>query len=399
MEDKKLFLSSESEDFCFSQSHLDRYSRQLILKEIGKEGQNRLTKARILVVGAGGIGSSTLMYLASAGIGTIGIVDGDKIELSNLHRQVIHSRDGIGQKKVHSAAEFIKNLNPEAQVICHDIFITPQNVTEIVQDYQIVIDGSDNAICRYVVNDACKKKNICLVSGAAVKWESQITLLCYKDSACYRCLYPECPNSKEVLSCSNNGVIGTVPGLTGVILASQALKVVLGVPDNCLLFKKMLSVNLLSDSYKVYTIKGKNPECIVCRDPDSFSIGDFDYLAFTGQKSKASDWDNQLDVRWEDITSQTLLLDVRPDEHHSINFFERVKHISMEKLSKMDLEEIKSEIPQMSDSSVKLFVFCKAGITSKRAVRHLRAMNINAFSLNDGLQGYQKSKRTTFALL
>lgn len=194
-----------------------RYSRQLIMKEIGIHGQNKLKSAKVLIVGTGGLGSPAALYLAGAGIGTIGLVDGDIVEESNLHRQVIHSEQKLGMHKTQSAKTAMNLFNRHVNVVTYETHLTSQNAKEIVADWDIVMDGSDNAKARYLINDICMILKKPLVSGSALQWEGQITVYGYKEGPCYRCLFPSPPPPETVTNCSDGGVIGMIPGMIGTL--------------------------------------------------------------------------------------------------------------------------------------------------------------------------------------
>ena len=199
-----------------SNEEYPRYSRQLIMKDIGLEGQKKLKGAKILMIGAGGLGSPAALYLSGAGIGTLGLVDADHVDESNLHRQVIHTEDRVGMAKTESAKQTISSFNRHTKVITFEVRLTNENASRIIGgDWDIVMDGSDNASTRYLINDACVLHNKPLVSGSALQWEGQITVLNFLDGPCYRCLYPKPPPAACVTNCSDGGVVGMVPGLIG----------------------------------------------------------------------------------------------------------------------------------------------------------------------------------------
>lgn len=209
-----------------------RYSRQLLMKDIGVEGQKKLKAARVLIVGAGGLGSPAGLYLAGAGIGTIGLVDGDIVEESNLHRQVIHNERNIGKQKTLSAKETILAFNHHVKVLTFETRLTKQNAKEIIEGWDIVMDGSDNAATRYLINDICMILKIPLVSGSALQLEGQITVYGLRGGPCYRCMFPEPPPAHTVTNCSDGGVLGMVPGLIGNLQSIEIVKIILGFPDD-----------------------------------------------------------------------------------------------------------------------------------------------------------------------
>ena len=240
---------------------LSRYSRHLILPEVGMEGQQKLKAARVLCVGTGGLGSPLAFYLAAAGIGTLGLVDFDVVDVSNLQRQIIHSTQDIGRKKLDSAAEKLIALNPALNVIKHETMLTSANALEIIAGYDIVADGTDNFPTRYLVNDACVLTGKPNVYGSIFRFEGQASVFATKDGPCYRCLYPEPPPPGLVPSCAEGGVLGILPGLVGVIQATETIKLVLGNGEP--LIGRLLLVDALAMRFRELKLR-KNPECPVC---------------------------------------------------------------------------------------------------------------------------------------
>ena len=208
-----------------------RYNRQVILPEIGDEGQNKLKKAKVLVIGAGGLGCPILQYMATAGVGTIGIVDFDTIEIHNLHRQILYKEDEVGKSKVLTAKSVLEKLNPLISVLAFEEKLTIENATKIIADFDIVIDGSDNFATRYLVNDTCVALGKTLVYGSILGFEGQLAVLNHKGSKNLRDLFPEPPNPNDVPNCSMNGVLGTLPGMIGTMMAHETLKLIIGLPS------------------------------------------------------------------------------------------------------------------------------------------------------------------------
>lgn len=208
-----------------------RYNRQVILPEIGEEGQNKLKHAKVLVIGAGGLGCPILQYIATAGVGTIGIVDFDKIEIHNLHRQILYTEDQIGLPKALTAKETVKKLNPLIEVQAFEEKLTVENASRIITDFDIVVDGSDNFSTRYLVNDTCVTLEKPLVYGSILGFEGQLAVFNHQGSKNLRDLFPEPPNPKDVPNCSFNGVLGTLPGMIGTMMAHETLKLIIGLPS------------------------------------------------------------------------------------------------------------------------------------------------------------------------
>ena len=227
--EKETLLSSKSQPLLTS-SLIERYSRQMLLPEISYQGQTKLLQAKVLVVGAGGIGAPALFYLAGLGIGMIGIIDGDSVDESNLHRQIIHKTSRVGLNKAISALKTLKKFNQNLKYQLYKERLTTNNIEEIIKPYDIIMDATDNALTRYLLNDASFLYKKILISGSALGWEGQLTVYGYgKDSPCYRCLFPVCPKASNMMSCGEAGVVGMVPGIIGLLETMETLKIIVGV--------------------------------------------------------------------------------------------------------------------------------------------------------------------------
>ncbi len=263
---------------------LSRYSRHLILPEVGMEGQRKLKAARVLCVGTGGLGSPLAFYLAAAGIGTLGLVDFDVVDASNLQRQIIHSTKDIGRKKLDSAAEKLIALNPALNVVKHDTMLSSANALEILKDYDIVADGTDNFPTRYLVNDACVLLGKPNAYGSIFRFEGQASVFATEEGPCYRCLYPEPPPPGLVPSCAEGGVLGILPGLVGVIQATEVIKLILGKGSP--LIGRLLLVDALSMRFRELKLR-KNPECPVCgENPTVKELIDYEHFCGIVPESK-----------------------------------------------------------------------------------------------------------------
>jgi sulfur-carrier protein adenylyltransferase/sulfurtransferase len=261
-----------------SPGDLSRYSRHIILPEVGMEGQQKLKAARVLCIGAGGLGSPLALYLAAAGIGTLGLVDFDVVDASNLQRQIIHSTKDIGRKKLDSAEEKLTALNPGLNVIKHDTMLSSANALEILKGYDIVADGTDNFPTRYLVNDACVLLGKPNVYGSIFRFEGQASVFAMREGPCYRCLYPEPPPPGMVPNCAEGGVLGILPGLVGAIQATEVIKMVLGKGEP--LIGRLLLVDALTMRFRELKLR-KNPECPVCgQNPTVTRL--IDYQQFCG---------------------------------------------------------------------------------------------------------------------
>jgi molybdopterin/thiamine biosynthesis adenylyltransferase/rhodanese-related sulfurtransferase len=260
----------------------NRYSRHVLLPEIGLEGQLKLLDAKVLLLGAGGLGSPTALYLAAAGVGTLGIVDDDVVDVSNLQRQVIHTTDGVGQPKVDSAERAIKDLNPGVNVVKYDTRLDASNIMEIIEGYDVIVDGVDNFPTRYLLNDATVRLQIPVVSASILGFDGQLSVFAPYDGPCYRCLYPTPPPAELAPSCGANGVLGVLPGTMGLLQATEVVKLIVGAGDP--LIGRLLLYDALAASFTELKVR-RDPDCPICsRDPDSISddeMGVFpDYEAF-----------------------------------------------------------------------------------------------------------------------
>ncbi len=260
-----------------TKDQMERYSRQTILEEVGLQGQRKLLDSKVLIVGAGGLGSPVAIYLAAAGVGTLGIVDGDRVDLSNLHRQVMHFTHDIGRPKTQSARRTLEDLNPDVKVIPHQTVLTSENAFEIISDYDLVINGSDNFPTRYLVNDACVMLHKPLVDASILKWEGQATVFS-PGHGCYRCLFPTPPPPGMVPSCAEGGIIGALAGFMGMLEGLEAIKILLGVGQT--LANRLLIYD--AQIGETRTLRwNRNPQCPVCGDHPTITAL-IDYEAFCG---------------------------------------------------------------------------------------------------------------------
>jgi sulfur-carrier protein adenylyltransferase/sulfurtransferase len=263
----------------FTEDQVRRYARHVILPGIGGDGQEKLMAAKVLVIGAGGLGSPAAMYLAAAGVGTLGLVDFDRVELSNLQRQLLHDTDDVGRPKVESARERLHDLNPNVEVVAHETLLTSDNAFDVLRPYDVVVDGTDNFPVRYLVNDATQMLGKPLVYGSIYQWEGQASVFMPgRDAPCYRCLFPEPPPPGTVPSCAEGGVFGVLPGIIGSVQAVEAIKLVLGVGEP--LIGKLLIYDALSNEFTTVKLRW-DPDCPVCgKHPTVTEL--IDYEAFCG---------------------------------------------------------------------------------------------------------------------
>lgn len=260
--------------FDFTDEQIKRYSRQIILSHVGGKGQEKLLKAKVLIIGAGGLGSPASFYLAAAGVGMIGIADSDEVEISNLQRQILHSTSNIGKPKTSSAKERLTNLNPDVEIIAHEVRLTSENILNIIKDYDIVVDGSDNFPTRYLVNDACVMSDKPLSHGGIFRFDGQAITIVPGEGPCYRCLFPEPPPPGLVPSCQEAGILGAVAGIIGVIQANEVLKFILGIGE--LLVGRLLIFNALESSFRQVSVP-KDKNCPVCgKNPTVTELIDYE---------------------------------------------------------------------------------------------------------------------------
>jgi thiazole biosynthesis adenylyltransferase ThiF len=250
--------------FKFTEEQIKRYARHIILPEVGGKGQEKLLNSKVLVIGAGGLGSPAILYLAAAGVGTIGIVDFDVVDLSNLQRQVIHNTERVGTPKVESARKTVEMLNPDVKVITYNTRISKENIMDIIKDYDVVLDGTDNFPTRFLINDACYFAGKPLVSAAMLRFEGQVSVFDFRNkenSPCYRCLFPEPPPPGLVPSCQEAGILGSIGGIMGCIQATEAIKLILGIGEP--LVGKLLIMDALSMDFRKVKLR-KDPNCPLC---------------------------------------------------------------------------------------------------------------------------------------
>jgi molybdopterin/thiamine biosynthesis adenylyltransferase/rhodanese-related sulfurtransferase len=347
---------------------LARYSRHLILPEVGIVGQQKLKAAKVLCVGTGGLGSPLALYLAAAGIGTLGLVDFDVVDASNLQRQIIHSTKDIGRKKLDSAEEKLTALNPALKVIKHDTMLSSANALDILKDYDIVADGTDNFPTRYLVNDACVLLGKPNVYGSIFRFEGQASVFATKEGPCYRCLYPEPPPPGLVPSCAEGGVLGILPGLVGVIQATEVIKLILG--NGSPLIGRLLLVDALNMRFRELKLR-KNRECPVCGDHPTVTEL-IDYQNFCGivpetpQEANVKNGIPQITVkelkRRIDAGEEVQLIDVREPYEYQI------AQIGGKLIPQNDVPQRLADI----DRDREVVVHCKSGGRSQRIAEFLK---------------------------
>ena len=254
----------------------NRYQRHLLLPEVGETGQLKLLDSKVLLLGAGGLGSPAALYLAAAGVGTLGIIDMDVVDASNLQRQILHNTDRIGERKVDSAKKTLTLINPDVDVVTYDVRLGADNILDIIDGYDVIVDGTDNFPTRYLVNDACLLKRIPVIHGSIFRFEGQATVFNPYEGPCYRCLLPEPPPAELAPSCSEAGVLGVLPGIVGSLQAVEAIKVLLGIGDT--LQGRLLAYDALEQSFRTFKVR-RDPMCPACGpDADEIVIAEYDDL-------------------------------------------------------------------------------------------------------------------------
>jgi len=375
---------------------IGRYSRHLILPEVGMEGQQKLKAAKVLCVGTGGLGAPLALYLTAAGVGTIGLVDFDVVDESNLQRQIIHSQSTVGKLKVDSAEQMLKGLNKNVNVVKHNTMLTSANALEIFKDYDVIADGTDNFQTRYLVNDACVLTGKPNAYGSIFRFEGQASVFATEEGPCYRCLYPEPPPPGLVPSCAEGGVLGILPGLVGVIQATEVIKLILGIGET--LAGRLLLVDALAMSFRTLKLR-KNPECPMCGTHEIKQLIDYDQ--FCGIEKPASvgplevSSHGKVDAGAEviegipqvtveqlkariDAGDKPYILDVRePHEYDIVN-------IGAQLIPLGSLPDRTAEIPVAKDAEI--VVHCRSGARSQKASLALKAAGFtNVSNLAGGI--------------
>ena len=367
----------------FSAQELRRYSRHLSIPEVDREGQGRLRAARVLVVGLGGLGSPVSMYLAAAGVGTIGLVDFDRVDESNLQRQILYGQADIGRPKLEVALERLRGINPLISLRPHPIKLSSENALDLFRDYDLVVDGSDNFPTRYLVNDASVLVGIPCVYGSIFRFEGQVSVFWGREGPCYRCLFAEPPSPGQVPSCAEGGVLGVLPGIIGSLQANEAIKLILdkGKP----LIGQLLVFDALGMEFRQLRI-GKSAECPICSERPS-QTGLVDYEAFCGQSTETGR-DDDIDVspdqvkQWQEQGRDFVLLDVRTPREWEI--------CRLENAHLVPLAELAQRWDELSPDS-EIVVYCHHGTRSRYAVNLLRQQGFGrAKNLAGGIDSWSR---------
>src|SRR6516164_6784272 len=348
-----------------SNQEILRYSRHLIMPEVGMEGQLKLKQARVLCIGAGGLGSPLTLYLAAAGVGTLGIVDFDVVDYTNLQRQIVHGTRDVGRKKLDSAADALHEINPNIDVRKFETRLSSANAVELFREFDIIVDGTDNFPTRYLVNDACVLSGKPNVYGSIFRFEGQVSVFAAENGPCYRCLYPEPPPPGLVPSCAEGGVLGILPGLVGVIQATEVIKLILGIGDP--LIGRLLLVDALGMKFRELKLR-KNPDCPACgRHPTITKLIDYnEFCGIRGEEKPVETGVPEMQVeelkRRLDKGDDLYVLDVR--EPHEYQICNIGGHL-------IPLGDLPKRVNEL-DSSREIVAHCRSGVRSGKAVAFLQ---------------------------
>jgi len=372
-------LTEAKPEAVLTNDEILRYSRHLIMPEVGMEGQQKLKAAKVLCIGAGGLGSPLSLYLTAAGVGTLGIVDFDVVDYTNLQRQIIHTTNDVGRKKLDSAAEKLKAINPFINLRTFETKLTSANALDLFREFDIIADGTDNFPTRYLVNDACVLTGKPNVYGSIFRFEGQASVFATEEGPCYRCLYPEPPPPGLVPSCAEGGVLGILPGLVGVIQATETIKLILGQGDP--LVGRLLLVDALGMKFRELKLR-KNPDCPVCgKNPTVKEL--IDYNEFCGIRGEEAPVANDVPTisvqelkQKLDAKADVFILDVREPHEYQIC------HLNGYLIPVGDLPKRVHEL----DSSREIIAHCRSGVRSARAVNFLRRAGFKkVYNLTGGI--------------
>lgn len=361
----------------------NRYQRQIQLKEIGQLGQDKIAKAKVLIIGAGGLGCPALQYLAAAGVGTIGIVDFDVVEMSNLQRQILYTVDDIGQPKAITAAKRVEALNPEIKIDTYNIQITNKNALEILENYDIIIDGSDNFVTRYLINDACILLDKPLIYGAVLRFEGQIGVFNLTDKTTnsktnYRDLFPKPPDLDSAISCNEVGVLGVIPGIIGTMQATEALKIITGIGKP--LTNKIISYNALENTfYDFEIVENSNPSIDYPKNKSAFLNYNYNWFCNTNLDVATLSVEEFENLRKQE---KITIIDIR--EKGELPFVDEFS------FQLIPLNEFENRVATIQTEN-KIVVFCKSGQRSLKAVKIIKEKypNCRVFSLNGGIEAWK----------
>lgn len=382
-----------------SSEEYSRYGRQMQVPVFqGLQGQIKLKTSKVLVVGCGGLGSSALLYLAASGLGTIGLLDHDKVEVSNLHRQIIHDTSTVGMYKTESAARKMNLLNPHLNINLHTECLSSLNSLRIFKDYNLVLDCTDNPITKYLISDTCVVLNIPLVNASSVKTDGQLMVLNFQDGPCYRCINPVPTKPENIATCSDNGVIGPCVGLVGTMMSIETIKILTGFYNSSNPYKPIMMMysgymDNNGQMLKSFKMRGKKKDC-VCNTMNRAYIQNFNYSLFCGD-IQYDVLEDQYRLSFSDLSAldSYTILDVRPTEQFEIANFKDYANLPLinipyTSLIRKDLDTLKAELPNH-----KIICVCKRGNDSRLSAKYLRDIGIDAFDLVGGLDEYAKHNK------
>jgi sulfur-carrier protein adenylyltransferase/sulfurtransferase len=358
------------------------YSRHLILPEVGTLGQKKLKAARVLAIGAGGLGSPLGLYLAAAGVGTLGLVDFDVVDESNLHRQVLFGRAAVGKPKIQAAVERLRDVNPHIDVVPHEVRLDSSNALELFQGYDIIVDGTDNFPTRYLVNDACVLLGKPNVYGSIFRFEGQVSVFWGAEGPCYRCLFPEPPPPGLVPSCAEGGVLGVLPGIIGSLQANEVIKLIVGAGEP--LIGRLVLFDALKLKFRELKLR-KNPDCPICSEhPTQTEL--IDYEQFCGIEPKEDSVEQAFEIsvlelkQWLDEGKDLTILDVRNPPEWDV--------CRIDGATLIPLPELQDRLGELNPADT-LVVHCHGGVRSARAVNFLRQMGFSrAVNLAGGIDAW-----------
>jgi sulfur-carrier protein adenylyltransferase/sulfurtransferase len=374
---------------ALTQDQINRYSRHLLLPEVGVEGQEKICDSKVLLIGTGGLGSPLALYLAAAGVGNLGLIDFDVVDFSNLQRQVAHGESTVGKLKVDSAKDRIADLNSSIDVTTYNTRLSSENVMEIFSDYDIIVDGTDNFPTRYLASDACVLLKKPYIYGCILRFEGQASVFDSRVGPCYRCLYPEPPPPGLVPSCAEGGVLGILPGIVGLIQANEVIKLVLGVGES--LVGRLLIFDALSMKFKEMKLR-KDPACPICGDNPTITEL-IDYEQFCGimpVEESADEMEKEIAVeqvkRMFDKKHIFKLIDVREPSEYNICNIEGAELIPLGDIEAKDMSRLNGLKPDEE-----IVLHCKAGVRSMKALRILEKMGFHKLkSMRGGINEWSE---------
>lgn len=373
-----------TQEYGLNNDEICRYSRQLFLTEVGVKGQKKIKDSSVLIVGAGGLGCPAALYLTCAGVGHLGIVDYDNVEINNLHRQLLYTEASVGIAKVIAATESLNRLNSHVKVIPYKIQLDSKNALDIIRNYDIVIDATDNVATRYLLNDACVLSGKPLVSGSALRFEGHLSVFNYNNGPCYRCIFPEPPPPETVTNCGDGGVLGAAVGTIGVLQALETLKILLNMPD--VISERLLLFDGVETKFHNIRLRAKKTDCVICGEHRVVHEL-IDYEKFCGAKANDKEPNLNLLRKEERISVEEynritkidskphILIDVRSPEEYQICHLQNSINIPFTQLGKdCNLKLINDNIKKVREEhhSVDLYLLCRRGNDSQKAAQYLK---------------------------